>query len=152
MVWISLIMSFSSICIVGFFYWRFRKKHELSTERLSNRISSLLSEFNSVSSSNVKLLDDRTEELRRVVELADMKIEKLNTLIDQAESAQNILERLRDSGNGKLSGNEEHHERVLTLYEQGYEPDEIAEETGLKPGEVSVIIGLNKSAVPGADT
>ncbi|MFB6357233.1 MAG: hypothetical protein ABEJ65_12050 [bacterium] len=151
---IAALLSLVSIVVCGIFYWRFSKVQERSSEQLSNRISGILAEFNSISSDNIELLDDRTDELRRVVDLADLKIKKLNRLIDKAEGARKVLEEQQKPQPGNEEGQlkSSRREKVLTLAEEGHSPGEIADKTGLKPGEVSVIIRLNRSRKVGTHT
>ncbi len=144
MVYIALIISMVSLLISCYFYWRFRRQREISTENLSSRISSLLSEFNSVSSTNIELLDDRTEELRRVVELADLKANKLNRLIDRGEGMQKSLRSCQEKSAVQPKYRSD-REKVLSLAEEGHELEEIVRRTGLKKGEVEVLVRMNRS-------
>lgn len=144
MVYIALIISVVSLAVSFYFYWQVRRQQELSTENLSNRISSLLSEFNSVSSTNIELLDDRTEELRRVIELADLKANKLNRLIDRAEGAQKSLRSCQENTSSQQKYNSD-REEVLSLAEEGHDLEEIVQRTGLKKGEVEVLVRMNRS-------
>ena len=148
MVWLALLLSLMACGLSGFFYWRFRRQQELSVEEFSNRVSSLLSEFNSVTSSKVDLLDDRTEELRRVVDLANLKVKKLNRLIDQVEAIESDLEEAEKSSPGSADEKEDPRQaKVLELAEEGKTPTEIADETELTPGEISVILKVNESRI-----
>ena len=146
MGYVSFLTSILAIAIAIYFYWNVRRRQEISSDKLSDRISSLLSEFNSVTAANIDLLDDRTAELRRVIELADLKANKLERLIDRAEGVNRSLEKYQ-SGSGANSGSpaQSRREKVLDLARQGYKPDEIARRTGMKKGEVSVIVRLNRS-------
>lgn len=144
MVWLALLLSIVACGLSGFFYWRFRRKQELSVEEFSNRVGSLLSEFNSVTSSKVDLLDDRTEELRRVVDLANLKVKKLNRLLEKVESVEHELEEASASREENEDGR---HTKVLELAQEGKTPAEIADETELTPGEISVILKVNRSRV-----
>lgn len=146
LVWMALVLSLLACGMSGFFYWRYRRKHEMSVEQFSNRVSKLLSEFNSVTSSKVDLLDDRTEELRRIVDLANLKIKKLNRLIDRVEAVENTLDVPEDSDEVVEPVNDEQG-RVLELAEEGKSPAEIADATDLTPGEISVILKINRSRV-----
>jgi len=143
-VWIALFFSLVACCLSGFFYWRFRRKQEMSVDQFSNKISGLMSEFNSVTASKVDLLDDRTEELRRIVDLANLKIKKLNELMDDVESLENTLDReAKDEGSPVEETESSRQQRVLELAESGKTPTEIARDTELTPGEVSVILKVN---------
>lgn len=148
MVWFALLLSLLACGLSGFFYWRFRRQQELSVEEFSNRVSNLLSEFNSVTSSKVDLLDDRTEELRRVVDLANLKVKKLNRLIDEVESVEADLEGAAAAADGSENEDEDPRQtKVLELAEEGKSPTEIADETELTPGEISVILKVNQSRI-----
>ncbi|MGM0380839.1 MAG: hypothetical protein ACQEP7_02535 [bacterium] len=144
MVYFALIISIFSLAMSGYFYWRFRRQQEISTDNLSNRISSLLSEFNSVSSTNIELLDDRTDELRRVIELADLKANKLNRLIDRGEGLQKSLRSAQESSPEQARYRSD-REEVLSLAEEGHDLEEIVRQTGLKKGEVEVLVRMNRS-------
>jgi len=155
MAWVAILVSVFSLCLTVLFYRRFSKKEERSRERINTEIEGILTEFNTVSNENIELLDDRTEELRAVVELADLKISKLNRLIDRAEGLSKRLKQQRarkQSAENKDQGSvsQSHREQVLSLAEEGYSPEQIARKTGIKPGEVSVIIRLNRSRLSGA--
>lgn len=146
----ALLVSIVCVLATVFFYWRFRRRQELSTKQLSNRVSGLLSEFNAVSASKVEQLDERTGELRRVVELADLKIKKLNRLIDRAEGARKQLERRGSSASSGDDFDQSLRERVLERAQEGASPEEIARDLEMKPGEVSVIVRLNRSRLTGS--
>lgn len=147
---LSCLVSLAAIVITGLFYWKFSQKQEMSRERISNQISGILTEFNTVSNENLELLEDRTEELRRVVDLADLKTKKLNRLIDHAEGVKKFLKKELDKrGTEESEESQSHREQILSLAEDGYDVSQIAEKTGIKPGEVSVIIRLNKSRLSG---
>jgi len=145
-VYIALIISIFSLILSFYFYWRTRCHQEISIENLSSRISSLLSEFNTISSTNIELLDDRTDELRRVIELADLKASKLNRLIDRGGKLQKKIN-LSQEKSGQDKRQESNREKVLRLAEKGLEPEEIAARTGMKKGEVAVLVRLNRSRV-----
>lgn len=152
--WLALFVSVGSLCVMGYFYRRFCKKDDRSREKIKNEIEALLTEFNSVSNEKIELLDNSTEELRGVVDLADLKISKLNRLIDRAEGLSKVLKeergRQRRQAESSESMSQSHREQVISLAEQGYSSAQIAEKTGIKPGEVSVIIRLNRSRLTGA--
>lgn len=141
MAWLAFFLSICAVFIVGILYWRFRRKQEVSVEKFSDQVSGLLSEFNSVTSSKVELLDDRTDELRRVVDRAEMKIEKLEALIEDAESVRESLTVNDTSADEDSSDSEQ--EEVLELAQEGLGVREIAERTELTPGEISVILKVN---------
>jgi DNA-directed RNA polymerase specialized sigma24 family protein len=149
----SCLLSLGAVGVTIFFYWRFSRRQEISRERVSNQIQGILSEFNAASSDKIELLEERTEELRRVVDIADLKTKKLNRLIDQAEGLKKVLkqekQQRKNSDAEDESTSESHRERILSLAEDGYTPSQIAEKTGIKPGEVSVIIRLNRSRLSG---
>jgi len=143
----SIILSLLAIVIVLLFFRRVRKEREMSVDNLSNRVSGLLSEFNAVSSNNIEMLEEKTEELRRVIELADLKIDKLNKLIDRVQGTRKKLKHETEQAEKQSynSARRSCREKVLEMSEMGYTVDEIAEELGLKQGEVDVIIRFNRS-------
>lgn len=149
LAFISILLSLFTLVLLCLFYWRVRKKQEMTVDNLSNRVSNLLSEFNSVSANNIELLEERTEELRRVTDLADMKIKKINRLLDQLQGARKELQRAQETEDSEDDGFSSRREKVLSLSEQGYSVEEIAEETGLKRGEVDVIVKFNRSRLTG---
>jgi len=150
LVYLSFFMSFFALLAVAYFYWKFRRRQQLSTDQLSSRISSLLAEFNSVSATNVDLLDDRINELRRVVELADLKAKKLNRLVDSVEGTTKSLSKFRAASvNPAEEASKSRREKVIELARQGCGAQEIARRTGIRKGEVSVILRLNRSRVSG---
>lgn len=142
MVWLAIFLSLLSTFLVGFLYWHFRKQQEVSVQKYSDQVSGLLSEFNSVTSSKVELLDDRTDELRRVVDRAEMKIEKLETLIEEAEAIRESLTKDSDPSDSENDSGANQDE-VVNLAEEGLGVTEIAERTDLTPGEISVILKVN---------
>lgn len=147
MAWLAFFLSLIAVFIVGILYWRFRRKQEVSVEKFSDQVSGLLSEFNSVTSSKVELLDDRTAELRRVIDRAEMKIEKLEQLVQDAESVKDSLRFEDDSTSGEDSAGDD-QKKALELAREGHDVTEIAERTDLSPGEISVILKVNeKTAV-----
>ncbi|MFP4686796.1 MAG: hypothetical protein ACLFN5_01655 [bacterium] len=149
MAYLSFFISVLALSIAVYFYRRFRRQQELSADQLSSRISSLLSEFNSVSATNVDLLDDRIDELRRVIELADLKAKKLERIVDNAEGVNKSLRQVQSASNKTGAADGTRREKVLELARQGYEPAAIAEKTGIRRGEISVILRLNRSRVAG---
>jgi predicted RNase H-like nuclease (RuvC/YqgF family) len=146
LVWLALFLSLVACGLSAFFYWKSQRNQELSVERFSDRVSGLLSEFNSVTQSKVDLLDDRTEELRRIVDLANLKIKKLNQLIDQVEAVENTLDEPANRSEPlDSSGDQSGQARVLELANEGKSLNEIAEITDLTPGEISVILKVNQT-------
>lgn len=144
---VSLIISLSALVVASLLYWKARRKNKITSEKLSNRVGNLLSEFNEVSSSKVELLEEKTDQLRRVVELADLKIDKLDQLVDHATGARKQLEGEIDSAADKTAGasGKSRREKVLALAEQGFSVEEIARKLDLKRGEVDVIVKFNRS-------
>lgn len=142
MAWIALFLSLLSVAVVAVLYWRFRRKQEVSVKKFSDQVSGLLSEFNSVTSSKVELLDDRTEDLRRVVDRAEMKIEKLEDLLERAESVRESLAVQETSESDQDEAGTD-QQQVVKLAREGYDETEIAERTNLTPGEISVILKVN---------
>ncbi len=151
LAFLSLVLSLVAVVLILIIYWRLRKERKMSVDNLSNRVSGLLSEFNAVSSNNIEMLEEKTDELRRVVELADLKIDKLNKLIDRVQGARKKLKHETDQAEKQSSNSARRscREKVLEMSEMGYSVDEIAEELGLKQGEVDVIIKFNRSRTAG---
>lgn len=147
MVWVAFFLSFLACGLSVFFYWKLRRNQELSVEQFSNRVSGLLSEFNSVTNSKVELLDERTEDLRRLVDLANLKIKKMNKLLDNLDHHEAELDQLSDPEPSTDTGDPElpEHEQVLEMAKNGKSSSEIASCTDFTPGEISVILKVNKS-------
>lgn len=147
MVWVAFFLSFLACGLSVFFYWKLRRNQELSVEQFSNRVSGLLSEFNSVTNSKVELLDERTEDLRRLVDLANLKIKKMNKLLDNLDHHEAELDQLSDPEPSTDTGDPElpEHEQVLEMAKNGKSSSEIASCTDFTPGEISVILKVNNS-------
>jgi DNA-binding NarL/FixJ family response regulator len=85
-----------------------------------------------------------------VVELADLKAKKLNRLVDSAEGTTKSLSKFRAaSSNSVEEASKSRREKVIDLARQGCGAQEIARRTGIRKGEVSVILRLNRSRVTG---
>ncbi len=136
---------------------RLKKHRTLTTkdeESFRNEVSNLMTDFNRVANININLLEDKVEDLKRVIQLADEKIIKLNTLIVDLEivkqrgSSKKIEASKLDLPEippfPKKLLNRQRNERIKQLAKQGYLLEEIARTAEVSLGEVQLIVGLGR--------
>lgn len=142
---LALVLSVVSLVIALITLGRRPSTREFPDETLQEQLSGLLSEFNAAASSRVQLLEDRIEELDGLTREAESIAESLSSTIDQAEETRSLVSSGKPSMSDDSEGPRSRMDRVLKLARHGYTPAEIADETDLKPGEVSVILRLHHS-------
>jgi len=80
-----------SFILAGYITWIHGIKPKITNveskdfDKFRNEISRLITEFNRVSNANINILEDKTEDLKEVIKLADEKIIKLNSKLTDLE-------------------------------------------------------------------
>jgi hypothetical protein len=86
----SIIVSIIIFGVAIFLFWKTNRKinaikSEIIQEELRDEMESLITEFNRTASRNIELIEDRIEELKRVMQKADNKIIQMEERIERAK-------------------------------------------------------------------
>jgi len=125
-------------------------------DKFRNEVSKLITEFNRVSNTNINILEDKIEDLKEVIKLADDKIVKLNSKLTDLEivanrdinpiakeSKEHIPRKKIKPLSHKATLNEK-KERIEELILAGVPIEEIAKAVNLSKGEIQLVWGLKK--------
>ncbi|MDI6736520.1 MAG: hypothetical protein QME42_10100 [bacterium] len=137
-------------------------------ERFRDEVSKLITEFNRISNTNINILEDKIEDLKNIIKLADDKIIRLNSrltdlgiinhrhqpvtgissqeILSQPEGIQEVKEPLRQKIKPlpKKATLNEKKERIDELIMAGFPIEEIARAVSMSKGEVQLVLGLKK--------
>ncbi|MDI6791661.1 MAG: hypothetical protein QME81_02165 [bacterium] len=119
------------ICLV-LFYLALRRPKQVPPY-FKEEMGRLMVEFNRVADANIKIMEDKTEELKKVVELADDRIHRINILCANLDAFKE---------EGKVAKGESRYNRVFSLIHAGCKVADIAKEEGMSQSEVQMLIGL----------
>jgi len=119
-------------------------------------VTKLITDFNRISNANINVLEDKISDLRHVVELADQRIIKMNSLLNDLGIMANRFERILD--NKEITFYREHeaflehtpnsygssarYQKVYELASLGSSIEDIARSVDMSKGEVKLVLGL----------
>lgn len=122
-----------------------REEEKFKIEFRDNTIK-LITDFNRVSNTNINILEDKINDLRRTIELADERIIKLNLLINDLQIMSNRCEMasgneasLKPISQARGSGR---YDKVYELASNGSSIEEIAKSVDMSKSEVKLVLGL----------
>ncbi|MEW5766777.1 MAG: hypothetical protein AB1797_04010 [bacterium] len=119
------------ICLTfSYLAYRRSKNIPLSFKEEAGR---LMVEFNRVAEANIKVMEDKTVELKEVIDLADDRIRRLNTLVANLGALKEGEKRVKRGGR---------YNRVFSLIDAGWQVGDIAREVEISQGEIQLLIGL----------
>ena len=129
---------------------------------IESRIASLITELNHVANTHVNAVEDRRDELKRVIELANDRVRRLNMLLSDLEI---LDQRLRAAGReeeeeeetaamppagaivrearpaaGRPGLRADRHDEVLRLAREGLDIEDIALRTKVPHNEVEMVL------------
>lgn len=139
-----------NLIIIYFFYKRIIHKIEFPQKKELSEINSLMVEFNKLTKNNVDLIEEKIEELKKVVKIADEKILNLSKgikeNIDIAIREDNL--NLTTNKNTKLNSSkkQDKYKTIEKLLKKKKSPQEIAEFLGISISEVKLYINLIKES------
>ena len=108
-IWLALAASvIINLVIVLFFYRTIRRKtqrlkqneHDEQLSRLRSEVSDLITDVNHIVNGNLNVIEDKTQELKRLTNEANKRIMKLNSLITDTEI---VIGRATGAGENVLS-------------------------------------------------
>jgi len=148
---ISLIIN---IFIVYLVYKKITYKIEYPVEKDKSEINSLMIEFNRLTKNNIDLIEEKIDEIKKVIDLADkqLSIYKAGILVDNnpinkknravVDRVENSEIGISDIGNRKKKGDK--YKQIKELMKEGKSSDEIAKIMGISVNEVNLYMEMNK--------
>lgn len=138
---LALFFGYSLYVKKGTFVFNEKEKRDIQ-----GRMSTLLTDFNRVSNSNINVLEEKIKDLREVVELADEKIQRLNGLMADLEIASSkvgekrriLIKKEMDFTPKSLVTKE--YERIHQLTSQEFASPGIVKEVGTNREEVQLVL------------
>ena len=155
-IWLALAASVIINLVIMFFFYRviWRKKqhfneneHDEQLSRLRAEVSDLITDVNHIVNGNMNVIEDKTQELKRLTNEANKRIMKLNSLITDTEivigraagagenvrSSKVASDRVEitssDDGERVIPGRK--YDKVLELYNLGLDVVDISRKTNL---------------------
>jgi predicted nucleic acid-binding Zn-ribbon protein len=121
-------------------------------DKFRDEVSKLITEFNRVSNTNINILEDKIEDLKNIIKLADDKIIKLNSKLTDLEilanrnnrsvSVKEPVIRQKIKPLPKKATLNEKKERIKELVNAGFSIEEIAKAVNMSKGEVQLVLEL----------
>ena len=159
-----------SFVLTGYLIWshgikpRITNVESKDVDRFKDEVSKLITEFNRISNTNINILEDKIEDLKNVIKLADDKIIRLNSRLtdlgilghrhkpdiqgisSQPEEIQEVKEPPRQKFKplSKKATLDEKKERIDELVIAGFSIEEIARAVSMSKSEVQLVLGLKK--------
>ncbi len=148
---ISLIIN---IFIVYLVYKKITYKIEYPVEKDKSEINSLMIEFNRLTKNNIDLIEEKIDEIKKVIDLADKQLsiykagilvannpinKKNRAVVDRVENSEIGIS---DIGNRKKKGDK--YKQIKELMKEGKSSDEIAKIMGISVNEVNLYMEMNK--------
>lgn len=133
-----------NLIIIYLFYKRIIHKIEFPQEKEFSEINSLMIEFNKLTKNNVDLIEEKIEELKKVIKIADEKIANLsNRLKVQDEKREDNLVLTPDKRRNQVSPRkQDKYKTIQKLLKKKKSPRDIAEVLGISISEVKLYINL----------
>lgn len=156
-----------SFVLAGYIIWsqgikpRITNVESKDADRFRDEVSKLITEFNRISNTNINILEDKIEDLKNVIKLADDKIIRLNSRltdlgivghryqpVTQGLSSQEISEQIQEVKEpprqrikplSKKATLDEKKERIDELVNAGFPIEEIAKAVNMSKGEVQLV-------------
>lgn len=157
-----------SFILAGYMIWLHGIKPRITNieskdfDKFRNEVSKLITEFNRVANTNINILEDKIEDLKGVIKLADDKIVRLNSKLtdleilanrDKKPTAKEVEEVIPKKKIKPLSNKATLHEkkeRIEELVREGVPIEEIAKAVNMSKGEVQLVVELkNKNRTIG---
>ncbi len=158
-----------SFVLTGYIIWSHGIKPKITNieskdvERFRDEVSKLITEFNRISNTNINILEDKIEDLKNVIKLADDKIIRINSrltdlgilehrhqppvteeILSQSEQTQEVKEppRPRIKPLSSRATLDEKRQRIDELVRAGYPIEEITKAVRMSKSEVQLVLGL----------
>ncbi|MFH1563645.1 MAG: hypothetical protein ABIF11_09590 [Nitrospirota bacterium] len=152
-----------SFVLAGYIIWSQGIKPKITnveskdSDRFRDEVSKLITEFNRISNTNINILEDKIEDIKNIIKLADDKIIRLNSRLTdlgilghrhqpdiQLEEIQEVKEPLRQKFKplSKKATLDEKKERIDEMVIAGFPIEEITRAVSMSKGEVQLVLGL----------
>ena len=151
---LSIIINLS---LVYLFYKRIMHRIEFPQEKEFSEINSLMIEFNKLTKNNIDLIEEKIEELKKVIKIADEKILQLSEKIGNTFDINKITKPTISSNklwtstktkkadvNLKVKKMDK-YKTIQKLLKKNKSPEEIADFLGISISEVKLYINLIKN-------
>jgi len=149
---ISIIILLIALNIfVIYFFVRFIRKQRITEHEAF--IQSINEYVNQVEENNDKLLENILEHFQEKEILLNDRIHLLEEKLEQKEKAilktENVDMKIEEESspnitNHEFSTQEEKYTHILTLFKQGFTPNQIAKVLHIQQGEVELVLNMNK--------
>ncbi|MEW6095478.1 MAG: hypothetical protein AB1567_02980 [bacterium] len=162
MNFLFFIGTITSFILAGYIIWIHGIKPKIinveskDVDKFRNEVSKLITEFNRVANTNINILEDKTEDLKNVIKLADDKIIKLNSKLTDLEILANrdkkpvsrtkqeeeppVRQKIKPLS--KKATLDEKKEKIEELVIAGFPIEEIAKAVNMSKGEVQLVLEL----------
>lgn len=157
-----LIGTIISFILAGYLIWIQAIKPKITNieskdiDKFRNEVSKLITEFNRVSNANINILEDKIEDLKNVIKLADNKIIQLNSKltdldivanrpkkpITEPEEIKELTPHKKIKPLSIKATLEEKKEKIGELVIAGFSIEEIAKAVNMSKGEVQLVLEL----------
>ncbi|MDI6786072.1 MAG: DUF2802 domain-containing protein [bacterium] len=146
-----------NIIVTATLYWRLIKRYSERIRQDNNeendhtyqKMIQLITEFNRTSNANIDILEGKTEELRKEIENASIKIDQLRKLNKESEKEVVFLEIKEEEKVKKEENleetNSDRYDLANNLIRQGLTIDEVAKRVKLSRSEIELAFQLRKS-------
>ncbi|MEW6607645.1 MAG: hypothetical protein AB1414_09365 [bacterium] len=151
-----------SFILAGYIIWIHGIKPRITNvefkdiDKFRNEVGKLITEFNRVSNTNINILEDKIEDLKNIIKLADNKIVKLNSMTvdldilanrgrknkEVEEIKEKPVERPKIKPLSKKATVDEKKEKIKELMLAGFSIEEIARAVNMSKTEVQLVLEL----------
>lgn len=153
---IVLLLLVINLIVIAALYWRLiRRYSEIvkldnseKNDRTYQKMIQLITEFNRASNTNIDILENKIEELRKEIEKASIKINQLKGISKKRKKKITFSEVNKEGETKKKEDLEEvdndRYELANSLINQGLATDEVAKRVKLSKSEVELLSQLRK--------
>lgn len=165
---IVLLLLVINLLVTVTLYWRLIKRYserikqgnEEKNDHPYQKMLQLITEFNRTSNANIDILESKTEELRKELESASIKIDQLRKLNEESKREVTFLEdkflknkeevknKEKKENRGEVNLEETSNNRydlANNLIKQGLTIEEVAKRVKLSRSEIELVFQLRKS-------
>lgn len=150
-----LLLLVINLIIIAALYWRLIKRYSEIIKLDNNKngdhayqkMLQLTTEFNRVSNTNIDILENKIEELRKEIENASIKINQLKKISKKSKKEVILSEVNKEEAKEEKSLEEvssDRYELANSLINQGLAIDEVAKRVKLSKSEVELVSQLRK--------
>jgi hypothetical protein len=138
---ILILSIFINLIIIYFVYNNLIAKIQFPHKQETSEIQSIMVELNKLTKNNVDLIEEKIEELKNIIKIADSKISQLNSLLNIIQK--NEVESIPKKKNIPIEPKKEDKYTIIkNLLKKKMTPLQIAKHLGISIEEVKLYINL----------